>query len=487
LPNNGYTRGRSRNGARSGKHTSTAQSGSARVSSSRYSSGEENDSGHGSGGGGGGKKVLLVLLGISLMCVAAFGVYVFRDDIGKMLSGAQPKISVKSTSTAKAAASATAEPTAAPEPTDTDSAEPTATPEPPTATPLPPVEEITISAVGDIMAHGPQLTAAYDKTTRQYDFSPNYAQITEQLSAADLTFGNLETTLSGAEKKYSGYPAFNTPDSLLDALKGAGFDLLTTANNHSLDRGWYGVQRTLETLATAGMPATGTYLDKESSQTPLILDVKNTKVAVLAYSYGENLSGNVPKDKLTFCIKNISLPVVKRDIKKAREMGAQIVIVSVHWGTEKARAPSAKMQSQAKSMLEYGADLVIGSHPHVLQKVTRMEVTREDGSTYNGLVAYSLGNFISNQYWQYQDSGIILNVTLQRDTATNAITIKDASYVPTWVYIDPKKNYTVLPVGKYLDNQNLLNSVTATAKKRLKAVWSETTTLIGEDAATPVR
>ena len=473
MKNSGYTRGRSRKGNSSGKH-----SGSSSATQNYSSDGNDN----GSGGGVGSKKVLLILLSLSLVLVLGIGLFVFRDDISKMLKGNKPQITARNTATAKLKATPTK---AQATPTPTETLQPTATPEP--TAPPPAMEEIKISAVGDIMVHGPQLNAAYNKTTKTYDFTPSYKEITNQLSAADLTFGNLETTLSGANKKYSGYPAFNSPDSLLDALKGAGFDLLTTANNHSLDKGWSGVKRTLETLANAGIPATGTYLDKEASNTPLIIDVKNTKVAILAYTYGANLAGQVPKVTLAWCIKYIKLAVIKADIKKAREMGAQVVIVTMHWGAEKSRTPSILMQSQAKSILEYGADLVIGSHPHVLQKISRMEVTREDGSTYNGLVAYSLGNFISNQDWQYQDSGMILNVTLERDTATNAITIKDASYVPTWVYIDSKKEYTVLPIGKYLDTPDLLNSVSTKAKARLKAAWAETTTLVGTVDATPLR
>ncbi len=463
MSNNTYYRGRSRGG-----RGSSGDRGSRRGARERY----HNDQ-PGRPSGGGGSRIFVTLLGVAVLAVLVFSVWMFRDDLTGLLGGASTP-----TPEPSAMLEATATPTATPTPTPEST--PTPTPEP---TPTPPTsEEISISVVGDIMAHEPQLTSAYDKDTKTYDFTENYSEITDLLSPADLTMGNLETTLSGADKKYSGYPAFNTPDSILDALKGAGFDLLTTSNNHSQDRGWYGVKRTLETLAEAGIPATGTFLDKDSANTPLIVDVKSTKVAVLAYSYGSNRT--IEK---SFSMKIIDLPTIKKDIQRAREAGAQVVIVCPHWGAEKARAPSAKMQSQAKSILEYGADAVIGSHPHVLQKIERLEVTREDGSTYNGLVAYSLGNFISNQQFQYQDTGMILNVTFSRDLATNAITVQSAGYVPTWVYLDDEKTYRVLPIARYVDNDELLSTLTAKAKKRIKAAWEETVDLLGEDGATLVR
>ena len=463
MGNNGYSRGRS---TRSGRVAE-------RVSGEHHSG----SSGSGHRPPGNGARVFVTMLGAAVLFVIVFTGWLFRGELGGLLRGATA--TPMQTQDMLIPQTPTPEASATPTPTPT----PVPTPEPtPTPTPQPTAQDITISAVGDLMAHQPQLDSAYDKASETYDFTENYKEITDELSAADLTIGNLETTLSGEEKKYSGYPAFNTPDSVLDALKAAGFDLLTTSNNHSMDRGWAGAKRTLETLDAAGIPHTGTFASKEDADKPLIVDVQGIKVAVLAYTYGSNRA--IEK---SFSIKTIDLSVVKADIGKARQQGAQIVIICPHWGAEKARVPSDKVQSQAKAMLEYGADAVIGSHPHVLQKIERMEVTREDGSSYNGLVAYSLGNFISNQQFQYQDTGMILTVTFSRDPLTDAITVKNVTYEPTWVYLDDNKKYTVLPIGKTLDDQALFDSLTAKAQKRIRAAWQESIDLLGEEAATPVR
>lgn len=468
MANKGYSRGRSRGDA------SRTDRVASRGATERYSG--ASGSGHRPPGRGG-AWVFVTMLGVAVLFVIGFTGWLFHDDLGRLIRGATPTPVQTEDFVAPQTATPEAVATPTPEPTATPTPEPT-----PTPTPEPTAQDITISVVGDIMAHQPQLDSAYDKTTKAYDFSDNYKEITDELSAADLTMGNLETTLSGEAQKYSGYPAFNTPDSILDALKGAGFDLLTTANNHSMDRGWAGVKRTLETLDAAGIPHTGTFASKDDAGKPLILDVQGIKVDVLAYTYGSNRT--IEK---SFSIKTIDLDVVKSDIQKARQDGAQIVIVCPHWGVEKARAPSDKVQSQAKAMLEYGADAVIGSHPHVLQKIERVEVTREDGSNYNGLVAYSLGNFVSNQQFQYQDTGMILTVTFSRDPVNSAISIKSVTYEPTWVYLDDDKKYTVLPIGKTLDDKTLFDSLTAKAQKRIQDAWNETTDLLGEDAATPVR
>lgn len=364
----------------------------------------------------------------------------------------------------------------------------TPTPPPtPSPTPMPtptPDATLTVSAVGDIMVHTQELTATYDKTAKEYDFTKLFAPVKDVLSAADLTLGNLETTIS-ANGKYSGYPTFSSPESLITGLKESGFDVITTSNNHSYDKGYAGVEKTIKTLDDAGLAHTGTFLSQEEYHTPLVVDAAGMKVAVLAYTYGLNTKAGVSATQDRYAIKGLNMDTVKADIDAARSAGADVVIVSVHWGTENTSAPSAEMESQAKTMLENGADLILGSHPHVLQPIKRVTVTRADGTEYEGVVAYSMGNFVAAQNDKYTDTGLIFNITFRKSATTGKVTIDSASYVPT--LIAKSDGYQVLPIGQYMDDETLLNEVSASTRKRLPDAWQEATDLIGSDAATAVR
>ncbi len=423
---------------------------------------------------------LAIVLGISLVGVCVYVGLTNRTLKNWVRSLGQPQATVQKS----------AEPTesAMLEATETATATPTAEATPtPTVEPTPtPVSDLTISAVGDIMAHEPELTAAYDKSSKEYDFEPFFEAVKEDLSAADLTIGNLETTIS-TNGKYSGYPRFSSPESLLTALKNVGFDVITTSNNHSYDKGYAGVEKTIEALEDTGLAHTGTFRSKEEYNAPLIVEANGMKVAVLAYTYGVNSKSGVSASEDRYAIKQINMDTVEKDIKAAREGDADVVIVSVHWGTEYDRSPNDDAEQQAEKMLTMGADLVVGSHPHVMQPIRRVSVTRDDGTKYEGIVAFSMGNFISNQTDDYKDSGMIFNCTFHKDPDTGAVTIADASYVPTWVYIGGDAGYEVLPVGKYLDDDSLLDDLSSSAKKRIKEVWEQTTELVGTDAATAVR
>ncbi len=425
---------------------------------------------------------LAIVLGISFIGVCVYFGLTNRTlknwvkNLGQPQATVQMSAAPTDSTLLEATESATATPTAEATPTPTPTVEPTPTP----------VTDLTISAVGDIMAHEPELTAAYDKSSKKYDFEPFFESVKEELSAADLTIGNLETTIS-TNGKYSGYPRFSSPASLLTALKNVGFDVITTSNNHSYDKGYAGVVKTIEALEETGLAHTGTFRSKEEYNAPLIVEANGMKVAVLAYTYGVNSKSGVSASEDRYAIKQINLDTIEKDIKASREGGADVVIVSVHWGTEYDRSPNDDAEQQAEAMLKMGADLVLGSHPHVMQPIRRVSVTRDDGTKYEGIVAFSMGNFISNQTGDYKDSGMIFNATLHKDPDTGAVTIAEASYVPTWVYIGGNAGYEVLPVGKVLDDDSLLSELSSSARKRIKEVWKQTTELVGTDAATAVR
>ena len=311
----------------------------------------------------------------------------------------------------------------------------------------------TLVSVGDLMCHSPQFKYAR-VVGDSFDFVPCYEEVLPLLQDADLTFGNLETTLTGAKAGYSGYPAFNAPDDYAAALKVVGFDLLSTTNNHSLDRGEKGVLRTLDVLDTLGIGHVGTYRSEADRDSIRIIDVKGTKLAFLAYTYGMN--GRVePKGKEYLVNEIDSLEQMQREVPKAREMGADLVIVYYHFGNENERLPNAYQKWVVNTTIAAGADVILGGHPHVLQPMEYFETT--DSATLDtGFVAWSLGNFLSNQYWRYTDAGVILELEFTRNYTQNLIEISDVNFTPTWTYRgkDPgKKLHVVFPAEYGLEDE----------------------------------
>lgn len=310
-----------------------------------------------------------------------------------------------------------------------------------------PEQRITLMAVGDIMVHDEQLEAARLPDGSNYDFAPFFNQVAPIFQEADWLIGNLETTLAGAELKYTGYPMFNSPDSLADTLKQLGFTALTTANNHSLDRREAGVLRTIEALDRAGIQHTGTFRDEASRNQPLLLTKDGFTLALIAYTYGTN-GIPIPKGK-PYLVNLIDPALIKADIARAREAGVDLVAVALHFGNEYQRQPSAAQREIAGLCIQYGADLVLGAHPHVVQPYEWKTVTLESGMSHNGLIAYSLGNFISAQRRDYKDVGVILKLTLHKGENGEA-SLEEAEWIPTYVHYyrkNGKRQYVIYPVS----------------------------------------
>jgi poly-gamma-glutamate synthesis protein (capsule biosynthesis protein) len=312
--------------------------------------------------------------------------------------------------------------------------------------------EITLLFAGDVMGHMPQINSAYDSSNGIYNFNPVFSEVKPFVSQADIAIANLETTLAG--KPYSGYPQFSAPDSLATALKSAGFDILINANNHCLDRGKEGLERTIAMLDSFGIPNTGTFIDENARNLryPLIYDAKGFRLAFLNCTYGTN-GIPVQKPNVVNFIDTIQL---KQDLAKAKQSNVDYTIVTIHWGTEYERTENAGQRKIAAFLLRNGADMVIGSHPHVVQPVVKY-YTSADSSNYN-VVVYSLGNYVSNQRDRYKDGGIMFNATLQK---TDKIRLKECSYTPVWVFkgnIDNKLQYKILPVTTDLLEYNFLDS-----------------------------
>lgn len=304
---------------------------------------------------------------------------------------------------------------------------------------------VHLSFVGDLMCHEHQFKYA-QLGPDSFDFNPCFEQVKPWLEKADLMMGNLETTLTGSAVGYSGYPTFNSPDAYLKAIQAAGFDFLVTSNNHSMDKGEAGVLRTLSKLDEMGMPHTGTFASQADRDSVRVIEVKGMRLAVLNYTYGTN-GIPLPAGK-PWTVNLIDTALIRRDIAAARKTTAELVLVFYHFGDEYQRLPGAYQKAMVNHAIKCGADLIIGAHPHVIQPVDYFKTN--GGRLDTGFVAYSLGNFISNQYDRYKDAGLILNLELTRNKNTGSIRISDASYVSTWVYRGThpmRKIHIIYPTG----------------------------------------
>lgn len=302
--------------------------------------------------------------------------------------------------------------------------------------------EITFSAVGDLMCHSTQFNYAKVEPD-SFDFSGVYAGVRDYLKNPDFLMGNLETTFAGKKYPYVGYPIFNTPDDFLYDLKNAGFDLLFTANNHSIDKGLFGLQRTISLMKQENIHYRGTNFTPEGKDTVEIIDVKGLKTVVLAYSYGDNGMGS---SKTAEYFNTIDSLKIREDIHKADSLGAELVIVYLHFGVEYQKKPNAYQKDIVTKVVDYGADIILGSHPHVMQPM--MYFKAKSGRIDSGFVAYSMGNFISNQRWRYSDAGIIVNFSVIKNSVTNEIKLGNVSYLPTWVFkgsTGEKREYIIYP------------------------------------------
>lgn len=283
-------------------------------------------------------------------------------------------------------------------------------------------KRITLLFVGDLMQHKGQIDAARTKDGT-YDYSVCFAQVKELISKADIAIGNLEVTLGG--KPYTGYPAFSAPDEYLQTIQDAGFDVLLTANNHCLDRGRKGLERTLQQLDSLHILHTGTYRNAEEREKkyPLFINKNDFRIAILNYTYGTNgikvTSPNI--------VNYIDKKIIQQDIHQALQCRPDVLITCIHWGEEYHSLPNQKQKELADWLLQQGVTHVIGAHPHVIQP---LEVRTEGLQQH--VVAYSLGNFISNMLSPNTDGGLMLTLQLEKSSLPPAIPPRLAtkSYLP---------------------------------------------------------
>lgn len=294
--------------------------------------------------------------------------------------------------------------------------------------PEPVTRRATLLFAGDFMVHTPQLTAA--RTAEDYDFRPALEPLRPLIEEADLAVLNLETTL--AEKgAYTGYPLFRSPAAVADALRDAGFDVALLANNHCMDYGARGARETIEALDKRHIRHTGVFRSSAERQAMphLYCRVGDLSVVLLNYTYGTN---GMPVVKPAI-VNRLDTMQMKEDLRCAREWMPDCLAVALHWGVEYERKPNREQQRIADFLQREGVQLIIGSHPHVVQPIVQ-------DSLQQHLIAYSLGNLLSNQRKRYTDGGLLLRVELEK-RGEEPLTMR---YEPIPVWVDRTHHYRLL-------------------------------------------
>jgi len=323
------------------------------------------------------------------------------------------------------------------------------TPEPTTA-PEPDIRTINMVAVGNIFPHEPpQVGQAYIGEGK-YDFSPSFEFIAPRLLEADLVVADLETVQAGPDitflgvKGYTGYPTFNSPEELSVALREAGVDIMTLANNHALDRGYQGLLVTIDHIRSLGMRTFGAYKSQEERDEILIEEHNGINIAFIGYTYSTNAIP-LPEGK-EYCVNLVPFfqeySALIADIKTARNRGADIVAVFPHWGEEHHLEPYPQyLREVAENIAAAGADVIIGGHPKYTQPIEWFFNENDDKSQRASMVIYSQGNFLSNQYYPALPSHFVqyhalMDISFSKDMNTGKAWISDVNYEITWIHRD---------------------------------------------------
>jgi poly-gamma-glutamate capsule biosynthesis protein CapA/YwtB (metallophosphatase superfamily) len=306
-----------------------------------------------------------------------------------------------------------------------------------------PADKISLLFIGDIMGHDEQIWSAENRETHAFNYDDVFSYIKPVISEADISIANFEVTLAGPP--YMGYPQFSSPSALASACKNAGIDYLVNANNHAADRGKGGISGTIMRLDSLGIPHTGTFINAETRDSlyPLMIMKSGISIALLNYTYGTN-GIKIPEPVI---VNLLDKALITNDVRKAESRNADIIILFLHWGTEYDTIPAKSQTDLAEYFFSIGVDLVIGSHPHVLQKMVWL---KNDKGLKDKFVVYSLGNFVSNQRKPKTDGGSMVRVELIRNG--DSFKISNAGFYLTWVYTPIekyRKKFFILPCSQF--------------------------------------
>lgn len=382
--------------------------------------------------------------------------------------------------------------------------QPTTVP-PTTAVPtLPPVVKegsLTISAVGDMLMHMPVInTGAVGDGS--YNLDSIFTYFSDHIKSADFAFGNLETTLAGNDNgyNYSGYPAFNCPDGIIDSMKNAGFDVILTANNHTYDTRSIGLKRTLEIIRDRELASLGTRLDIDAP-VYTVVEKDGIKIGVSCYTYetdgyadqkGLNTILVKPEDApliSSFDYKHLDLfyNELAENMEKMREQGVDAFVVFMHWGDEYQLKQNATQSEIAQQMCNLGVDVIIGGHPHVVQPVELL--TSDENPEHKTVCLYSMGNAVSNQRRYnmnlndgHTEDGVCFSVTFSR-YSDGTVILENAECIPTWVDLrtlpSGKRAYCILPLDKAIADWKSAFALTDSTLKECNASFDRTQAIVG--------
>ncbi|NCC86565.1 MAG: CapA family protein [Clostridia bacterium] len=359
------------------------------------------------------------------------------------------------------------------------------------------VSTANILSTGDVLIHEPILNAA-SNGDGTYDFSRSFTYVKSAVSSADFAVCNLEVTLGGADKNYSSYPLFNSPDYLADAIKNAGFDLVLIANNHSYDTGLTGIKRTQQVVSEKGLDFTGSRVNA-TDKPYYIKEIKGIKIGFLNYTYEtpsdesgrKALNGNFLATEATDLINTFNYDKldefysdVKTNITAMKKDGAQAIMLYLHWGTEYQTTPNDYQKTIAKNMCDLGVDVLIGGHPHVVQPV---EIINSETTGNQMVCLYSMGNALSNQRIAFMglktghtEDGILFYTTFTK-YSSGEVKLTKIDYIPTWVniaMIDSKKIHQIIPLDNIMNWTDGLGLTAQTATSAKKS-YERTKSLVG--------
>lgn len=312
-------------------------------------------------------------------------------------------------------------------------------------------ESITLAFIGDVMQHQRQLDFALKKGAdtldpASYDYSSYFRYTGEILSKADFSVANMEFVCG--HTPYTGYPSFSAPASLAKECKDAGIDLFLCANNHIFDKGQKGLERTLQVYDSLGVPHIGVYTSRaeQLQSTPFIADIKGVRFAFVNFTYGTNTAA------LRGVVERMDSTNVLKSIDKAREAEADFIIALPHWGTEYSTKPSAQQKNWENFLYDNGVDVIIGSHPHVIQPINTI---RDNSGEIRHITAYSLGNYISNMSAKNTQAGFIFVLEMEVSEEKPRI----VSGKPVWLWCARggrfESNYTTLPIEDFINKPEM--------------------------------
>ncbi len=347
--------------------------------------------------------------------------------------------------------------------------------EKPSASPLPtatPVEDkkITLMAVGDDLVHDSIIDSG-KRSDGTYNYDHLFTNILEDIKKADVSVINQETVLGGKELRYSGYPRFNSPQEIGDAIVKAGFNVVLHATNHAMDKGEKGMQNSIDYWKKhKGVTVVGVNETEKESNDVKVIEVKGIKLALLNYTY--SLNGLPLPSNRPYMVNMLDEEKIRKDVALAKEK-ADFVIVFPHWGTEYSYDVSSAQKRWTKIFLETGVDLVIGAHPHVIEPIEWLE--GEDG--HKMLIYYSLGNYVSGQDEYPRMLGGMANITIECKNGEKPY-ISDASITPIVTQFGSDyENLQVLRLSDYTDQLASVHRIRGMSVSKLKnlakQVWGD--------------